>query len=239
MEIYHLSSSFDMMPFKVLTSSRQSMSGMSIGQYQVLGTLGQGAHSTILHIRRRKDAKQYALKVVPIADQDELKFLKQAGHEFQVAQMLDHSNLIKIYSLETEKDWLFRVKKVHLLTEYVRGKTLDTAPKLSVPQLVRVFLQVAGGMVYMHKKGVLHADLKPNNIMLSRTGEVKIIDYGLAWIRGKAKARLQGTPEYMAPETAKEKRVSEQTDIYNLGATMYRMITGKLPPATLTPEGQI
>src|SRR5262245_26249564 len=201
------------------------MSGMSIGQYQVLGTLGQGAHSTILHIRRRKDAKQYALKVVPIADKDELKFLKQAEHEFQVAQLLDHPNLIKIYSLETEKDWLFRIRKVHLLSEFVRGKTLDTM-KLSLPQLVQAFVQVAAAMVHMHKRGVLHADLKPNNIMIGRSGEVKVIDYGLAWIKGKAKSRLQGTPEYIAPETAKEKRVSEQSDIYNFGATMYRMVTG-------------
>jgi serine/threonine protein kinase len=215
------------------------MSAIAIGKYKVLGTLGQGAHSTILHIRRSEDAKQYALKVVNIGNKEEQKYLAQAEHEFRVSQLLDHPNLIKILALETEKDWLFRIRKVHLLLEYVKGKTLDMAPKLSLPQLVQVFLHVAAGLVHLHKKGVYHADLKPNNIMVGQTGEVKIIDYGLAWVKGKAKGRLQGTPEYMAPETAKSKQINEKTDIYNFGATMYRMVTGKLPPPMFSEEGRV
>ena len=160
-----------------------------------------------------------------------MKFLDQAQHEFRVAQMLDHANLIKIYALETVRDWLFRVRKVHLLIEYVNGQTLDTFPVLSVPRLVQVFVQVAAGLVHMHRRGVYHADLKPNNIMLSRAGDVKIIDYGLAWIKGENKGRVQGTPEYMAPEQAKQGMVNERTDIYNFGATMYRLVTWRLPPS--------
>ena len=67
--------------------------------------------------------------------------------------------------------------------------------------------------------------------MLSRAGEVKVIDYGLAWIKGEAKDRVQGTPEYMAPETVRSKVINERTDIYNFGATMYRLVTHKLPPS--------
>lgn len=210
------------------------MSGMSIGKYNVLGTLGQGAHSTILHIRRSADARQYALKTVTVEGKEEQKYYVQAQHEYRVAGMLDHPNLIRIHALETESDWLFRVRKLFLLLEYVNGKTLDEAPKLTLPQLVNVFVRVASGLVHMHKKGVFHADLKPNNIMLSKTGEVKIIDYGLAWIKGEAKGRIQGTPEYMAPETAKQKRVDEKTDLYNFGATMYRLVTGELPPQVMS-----
>src|ERR1700756_4423103 len=92
-----------------------------IGKFQVLGTLGTGAHSTILHIRRNADAKHYALKVVPIHGPKELKFLEQARHEFRVAQMLDHPNLIKIHALEVKRDWLFRARKVHLLIDFVNG----------------------------------------------------------------------------------------------------------------------
>jgi serine/threonine protein kinase len=205
----------------------------SIGRFQVLGQLGTGAHSTILHVRRNTDSTQYALKVVPIDGQPDHKFLEQAQHEFKVAQMLDHPNLIKIYALETIKDWLFRVRKVHLLIEYVNGKTLDTYPKLPLAQLVQIFVRIAAGMVHMHRRGVCHADLKPNNILLSRSGEVKIIDYGLAWVRGEQKGRVQGTPQYMAPEQAKEGIVTERTDIYNFGATMYRLVTWRLPPNAL------
>jgi len=206
---------------------------MNIGKFQVIGTLGSGAHSTILHVRRAEDARHYALKVVPIADAKEQKFLEQARHEFEVAQKLDHPNLIKVFALETERDWLFRIRKVQLLIEYVNGKTLDTVAQLSIPRLVQIFEKVAAGLVHMHRRSVCHADLKPNNIMLSRTGDLKILDYGLAWLKGENKERVQGTPEYMAPEQVKHRMVNERTDIYNFGATMYRLVTWHLPPNAL------
>jgi len=213
------------------------MAGQAIGNFQILGTLGKGANSTILHVRCSNDSKQYALKVVPIESKEDSKFLEQAQHEFKVAQMLDHKNLIKIYALETPRDWLFRVRKVHLLIEYVNGQTLDKMKQLSIPRLLQIFEKVASGMVHMHRRGVFHADLKPNNIMLSKTGDVKIIDYGLAWIRGEPKGRVQGTPEYMAPEQARGGNVNEGTDIYNFGATMYRLVTWKLPPPAVSTDG--
>lgn len=209
------------------------MPGRKIGEYQILGKLGEGAHSTIHHVRCSADAKHYALKVVPIDRKEDRKFLEQARHEYRVAQLLDHPNLIKVYTLEIQRDWLFRIRKVHLLIEYVNGKTLDLVPRLRMPQLVQIFERLARAMTHMHRRGVYHADLKPNNILLSKTGEVKIIDYGLAWIKGESKERVQGTPEYMAPEQVQQSIANDKTDIYNLGATMYRMVTGKLPPNTL------
>jgi serine/threonine protein kinase len=202
----------------------------SIGKFQVVGTLGTGAHSTILRIRRNADSKQYALKVVPIEGPDDQKYLDQAQHEFRVAQMLDHPDLLKIYALETTRDWLLRPRKIQLLIEYVNGRTLDTVPPMPLCVLVQVFVHIAAGLVHMHRRGVCHADVKPNNIMLSRTGDVRIIDFGLARIRDKNPRRLQGTPEYMAPEQAKHGHVTERTDIYNFGATMYRLLTWRLPP---------
>jgi serine/threonine protein kinase len=208
----------------------------SIGKFQVLGRLGTGAHSTILHIRRNKDSKQYALKVVPIEGAEDQKFIEQARHEFEVAQLLDHPNLIKIYAMETVRDLLLRPQSLHLLIEYANGKTLDLCPRFEITRLVQIFVQVAAGMVQMHRRGIYHADLKPNNILYTHTGEVKIIDYGLAWLKGEHKGRLQGTPEYMAPEQAKNCVVNERTDIYNFGATMYRLVTLRLPPST-APSG--
>src|SRR5262245_33311788 len=212
------------------------MAGINIGKFAVVSTLGTGAHSTILQVRRNADFKNYALKVVQIDGEEEMKFLDQARHEFRVAQMLEHENLIKIYALETVRDWLFRVRKVHLLIEYVNGKTLDTFPRIGLAQLVQIFVRVAGGLVHMHRRGVYHADLKPNNIMLSRTGDVKIIDYGLAWIKGEPKDRTQGTPAYMAPEQVTKNMVNERTDLFNFGATMYRMVTWRLPPSIADAE---
>lgn len=208
----------------------------SIGKYTVLGPLGRGAHSTILHVRRAADSREYALKIVTISGAEENKFLDQAKHEFRIAQMLDHANLIKIHALELKRDWLFRVRTAHMLIEYVNGKTLDSVP-LPQDQLVPAFGHIASGMAHMHRRGVFHGDMKPNNVLYGKRGEVKVIDYGLAWVKGEKKDRVQGTPEYMAPETARHKTVNERSDIYNLGATMYRLTTHQLPPMVV-PTGE-
>jgi len=208
-----------------------------IGKFAVLATLGAGAHSTILHVRREDDGREYALKVVSIDGDDDKKFLEQAEHELRVSKLLNHPNLVKVHCLELEKGFLGLggVKKARLLIEYVKGDTLDKAKLIKPAKLLRIFQQIAAGLAHMHQKGVLHADMKPNNVMVGRGNVVKILDYGLAWIKGEPKDRVQGTPEYMAPETAAHKMVSERTDIYNFGATMYRLTTFKLPPSPFPP----
>lgn len=213
------------------------MSEKTIGKFQVIDTLGTGAHSTILHVRRSADSKNYALKVVPVDDPEEdKKFVRQAQHEYRVGQLLEHKHLVKVHALELVKDWMFRVKKVHLLLEYVNGKTLDQCPPLSLGRMVQAFHQTADAMVHMHRRGVYHGDIKPNNLMLSRAGQVKILDFGLAHIRGEQSERVRGTPEYMAPETASHGLVNERTDIFNFGVTMYRTVTFRLPPCAVTAE---
>ena len=211
-----------------------------IGKYTILSTLGSGAHSQILRIRRDEDGREYALKLVAIDGPDDQKYLEQARHEFRVGQMLDHPSLMKVYCFETESDWFFRVKKARLLTEFVPGTTIDKSPLLKPAKLLRVLEKVAAGLVHMHKNGIFHADLKPNNIMLGPRLSVKILDYGLARVKSDPpKNRLQGTPEYMAPETASHKLINERTDIYNFGATMYRLATFQLPPPVIAETGAI
>jgi len=204
-----------------------------IGKFQVLATLGTGAGSSILHIRRAEDSREYALKMTSIEEEEDKKYLEQAKHELRVGQMLSHPSIVKVHCLETETDWRFRVKKVKLLVEYVPGKTLDKVPLLRTAKMLRVFEKVAAGLVHMHKQGVIHADLKPNNLMLGKGTNVKIIDFGLAHIKGEPKMRVQGTPEFIAPETVAHKQFSERSDIFNFGATMYRLTTFKLPPSLM------
>ena len=208
-----------------------------IGRVTVLGTLGAGANSTILRVRREADARDYALKIIPVTCEDDHKYLEQARHEFRVGQMLAHPNLVKVFAFETESDWRFRVKKAKLLVEYVPGDPLDAVPLSAPARLTRVFEKIASGVAHMHSQGVLHADLKPNNVMLGRGTSVKVIDFGLAWIKAEPKSRVQGTPEYMAPETASHKLVNERTDIYNFGATLYRTLTLHHPPGMVALAG--
>src|SRR5262245_1818065 len=99
-----------------------------IGKVHVLDTLGSGAHSSILHVRREAELRQYALKLVTIEKKDDLKYLEQAKHEYRVGRMLSHPNLVKVYCLEVETGWFSGPKKARLLIEYVPGKTMDKLP---------------------------------------------------------------------------------------------------------------
>jgi serine/threonine-protein kinase len=164
--------------------------------------------------------------VVKRQDADDDVYIAQAMHEFEVSQKLNHESIVKIYDVRVKKSW-FRVTGVELLMEYVEGQTLDEIEAPGIKQLVPIFYQVAAALGHMHRRGVYHGDLKPSNIMVMEDGRVKLIDFGTAWIKGEDKNRVQGTPQYMAPEQATDRVVDERTDIYNLGATMYRMFTGR------------
>jgi eukaryotic-like serine/threonine-protein kinase len=192
--------------------------------YRVVRPLGTGAGSTILLITDQATSKPYALKVVKRQDADDDIYVAQALHEFEVAQRFNHPGLLKIYDSRTRRKWL-RVSGVELLMEYVDGRILDDLKDPPLGQLVLIFIRIADALGYMHRRGVYHGDLKPMNIMLSKQGAVKILDFGTAWIKGQNKDRVQGTPQYMAPEQATEKVVDDRTDLYNFGATMYRLIT--------------
>jgi serine/threonine protein kinase len=194
--------------------------------YEVVRPLGRGAGSTILLVRDKSTGRRYALKVVRRQGPDDDIYVNQATHEWDVARMLNHPNILKALDCRVKKSW-FRINGVELLMEYVDGLMLDELASLPVPKLVAIFRKVADAMAHMHRRGVYHGDLKPGNLMVSKSGEVKVIDFGTAWIKGEDKARVQGTPEYMAPEQGSKRVIDEKTDLYNFGATMYRMFTGE------------
>ncbi len=211
------------------------LSGMN---YRVVNTLGSGAGSTILLISDKSaGGKRYALKVVRRQNEDDDIYIEQAKVEWNAAQKLNHPAIAKVYDCRIKKNWMFKVVGVELLLEFVDGATLDELEAPEMGQLVLVFCQVVSALNHMHRRGVYHGDLKPSNIMLSKTAQVKLIDFGTAWIRGEQKNRIQGTPQFMAPEQVTEKVVDQRTDIYNLGATMYRMFTGRFVNASLPKTG--
>src|SRR3954469_4966135 len=218
-----------------VSSSTPKLSAM---KYRVVSELGTGAGSTILQISdKTAGGKRYALKVVRRQDADDDVYIEQAKVEYAASQKLNHQNIVKIFDLRLKRSW-FKVTGVELLEEYVDGKTLDELEAPEMGQLVLIFNQVASALVHIHRRGVFHGDLKPSNIMLSKAGQVKLIDFGTAWIRGEDKNRVQGTPQYMAPEQANERVVDERTDMYNLGATMYRMFTGRFVQQGIPKVGE-
>jgi serine/threonine-protein kinase len=218
-------------------SSKPKLSAM---KWRVVNTLGTGAGSTILQISDKSaGGKRYALKIVKRDDEQENPnvYIDQARVEYEAGQKLNHPAIAKVYDLRVKKSW-FKVSGVELLLEYVDGKTLDEIEAPEMGQLILVFCQVASALTHMHRRGVFHGDLKPSNIMLSKTGQVKLIDFGTAWIRNKEKNRAGGTPQYVAPEQVTEKLVNARTDIYNFGATMYRMFTGRYANQGLPKAGE-
>jgi serine/threonine-protein kinase len=211
---------------------------LSAMKYRIVNPLGTGAGSTILLISdKTAGGKRYALKVVKRQGPDDDVYIEQAKREYDVAQKLKHPNIEKIYDMRVRRSW-FKVSGIDLLMEYVEGKTLDEIEAPEMGQLALMFCQVASAMTHMHRRGVFHGDLKPSNIMLSKDGQVKLIDFGTCWIRGEAKNRVQGTPQYIAPEQANDKVVDAKTDIYNLGATMYRMFTGRYAQGGIPKTGE-
>ncbi len=201
---------------------------LSAMEYRVVGPLGTGAGSTILQIAdRTRGGQRFALKVVKRLDSDDDIYIAQAQTEYEAAQKLNHPAIARIYDCRVKRSLLLKVTGVELLMEFVDGQTLDEVEAPTMPQLVLIFTQVADALVHMHRRGVYHGDLKPSNIMIAKDGRVKLIDFGTAWFKGQEKNRIQGTPQYMAPEQFTEKLVDERTDVYNLGATMYRMFTGR------------
>jgi serine/threonine-protein kinase len=114
--------------------------------------------------------------------------------------------------------------------------TLDQRLPQSHAEAVRIFHEVAQGLAHMHARGFAHADIKPNNILVSEDDHVKIIDLGQACAIGTVKKRIQGTPGYMAPEQAHRQAITEKTDIYNFGATMYWVPVHDVIPTALPPK---
>jgi serine/threonine-protein kinase len=122
--------------------------------------------------------------------------------------------------------------------ELVDGYSLDQREPKSVLEVVRVFERVVAGLAHMHSRGLVHADLKPSNILVTDQDHVKIIDLGQGCKIGTVKKRIQGTPGYMAPEQAHRREITPKTDIYNLGATMYWVLVRDVIPTALPPKDE-
>jgi serine/threonine protein kinase len=207
-----------------------------IGVYTVLAKLGEGAASTLYAVQHPKTKQVSALKFVKKTDEKSQRFLDQVEQEYAIGSKLDHDTIRKIKKLVKQRK-LLRVVSVSMIMELVDANTLDQKLPRNHTQAVEVFLQVAKGLGHMHDRGFVHADIKPNNVLVDEKGMVKIIDLGQACAIGTVKKRIQGTPGYMAPEQAHRTEIMPATDIYNLGAMMYWVLLGDVIPTSMPPKG--
>ncbi len=207
-----------------------------IAGYDVITTLGKGAGST-LYSARDKHGAPFALKRVTKKTAHDQRYIDQAVAEHQIASKFDHPQLRKSIKVIKLRE-LIRISEVVVVMELVEGKTLEDWRPESMLVTCRICRGVAAALKFMHEKGYVHADIKPNNIMVTSDGQVKIIDFGQSCPRHTVKERIQGTPDYIAPEQVKRQAITEQTDVFCLGATMYWMLTGKNIPTAFTRRNQ-
>jgi serine/threonine-protein kinase len=207
---------------------------LNVGGFSILERIGTGARSTIYLATDLEDNTSVALKRVIFERPEDSRVFEQMETEYKVAKRIDHPYVRKCYKLKKIRSML-KVREMLLSMELFDGENLEDSPTLSLGDVLLVFRLVATGLNAMHQRGFVHCDIKPNNILLSKAGSIKIIDLGQSCKIGTVKPRIQGTPDYIAPEQVRRNPLGPKTDIFNLGATMYWAITGKNVP-TLIPK---
>ena len=212
----------------------------SIAGYEVISTLGYGARSIIYRVRDGR-GDSYALKRVVKASNADQRFVDQAVAEHEIARRFNHPSLRRSFKCFKNRTFL-RVRDVVVLMEYVDGQTLEQTARPSIGDAIEVCRQAAKGLAAMHEAGYVHADMKPNNVLVARDAngqeDVKLIDFGQSCKIGTVKDRIQGTPDYIAPEQVRRQAITIRTDVFNLGATMYWLLTRRHVP-TIMPKGEV
>jgi len=205
-------------------------------RYEIIEELGKGGMGRVYRVLDTKINEEVALKLIrpEIADS---KTIERFGNELKMARKISHKNVCRMYHLSEESG-------THYITmEYVPGETLKgmirMTKQLSVGTAVSIAKQVCEGLGEAHRLGVVHRDLKPQNIMIDKQGNARIMDFGIARsLESKGTTRpgvMIGTPEYMSPEQTEFSEVDQRSDIYSLGIILFEMLTGRTPFEGETP----
>jgi Protein kinase domain len=214
-----------------MPTSLLSLAAALEGRYQVLSELGRGGMGIVYQAYDKQLKEQVAIKLLsPLLSADQ-EALERLTREVSLARRITHTNVIRIHDLS-------EVNGLHYVSmEYFSGSNLKEHLKRSGPlsllNAYQIFSQICDGLEAAHSQGVVHRDLKAQNIMVGPSGQIKIIDFGLArsvHLEGMtATGLIMGTPEYMSPEQVAGKHVDERADIYALGVILYEMLTGRVP----------
>lgn len=210
--------------------------GDTVEGYRVISEIGRGAASVIYLVQDPKSKQIWALKHVVKKNPKEQRFLDQTEAEYKIASQLDHESIRKIPRI-IKKGSLLKTNELYLVMELVDGVSLHEEQPDDLATLVDIFQQTASALWQMHDRGFVHADMKPHNVIvgvgLDNHHTAKLIDLGQSCKTGTIKKRIQGTPDYIAPEQVHRREITPKTDIYNFGATMYWVLTGKNIPTAM------
>jgi serine/threonine protein kinase len=214
-----------------LDTSRSAMP--SVGPYDLLEKIAEGGMGTVYRARHRDTGVVVAIKVMPPHMAGNPVLVKRFEQEFNAASRLDHPNIVRALDFGTAGG------VPYLVMEFVEGESLGQKiqrdGRLPETEAIRIIAQVAQGLYRAHKEGLIHRDIKPDNVMVMPDGTAKLCDLGLvkeldADLNLTRTGRGLGTPHFMAPEQFRNAKSADQRcDIYALGATLYMMVTGELP----------
>jgi serine/threonine-protein kinase len=216
-----------------------------IMEFRPLRLLGRGGTGCVYEVTD-KQGRHFALKHIIRKSEKDDRYIEQTLREHHVSLLLNHPcvrKTLRVYRKRTLAGfadfkrtwWPFVDSEVVIVMELVEGETLEQHPLDNLAEVCRVLKEVSSVLAEMHKRGYIHGDLKPVNIMFTPKGDVRIIDLGLASPVNSVKTRIHGTPGFIAPEQVLCKPLTQRTDVYCFGATMYRMLTGEHVP-TMIPN---
>ena len=204
-----------------------------IGKYELIRELGSGATSRVFLALDPFNNQQVALKLfrqdIMRDNRRAMAFRKLLRTEASLAGKLSHPHIVKIYDAVVDEDLNYMVM------EYVAGETLERYAEVDhlmpISTVAEIIYKCCKALEYAQSQGVIHRDIKPANLLLQGESDIKISDFGAALIETQQTTQVSGvgSPAYMSPEQIKEMSLTHQTDIYSLGVSMYKLLTGKLP----------
>lgn len=201
---------------------------MIVGQqYKILSELGAGGMGIVYHGVDVMLEREVAIKKLRSEFSSTPDIAERFRREAKIQARLNHPNIAHLYSFFKDGD------SFYIVMEFVDGTPFSKLTPMPWPQALVIFLEILEGLEYAHSLGVLHRDLKPDNIMAGPKGEVKIMDFGIAHVLGSVRQtreqNLVGTLSYICPELISSKEISARSDIYSLGILLFEIVSGKLP----------
>ncbi len=198
-------------------------------RYEIVGQVGTGGMSDVYKAKDHTLGRYVAIKVLKSEFSEDTNFVSKFRTEAQSAAVLEHPNIVNIYDVGSENG-------IHyIVMEYVEGITLKTyigkKGQLTYKEALSIAIQVGRGIQAAHAKNIVHRDIKPQNIIISTDGKVKVTDFGIARAvsENTIHSDVMGSVHYASPEQARNGYVSSRSDIYSLGIVMYEMVTGRVP----------
>lgn len=199
------------------------------GRYEIVGKIGTGGMSDVYKAMDHTLGRYVAVKVLKQEFSADMTFVTKFRTEAQSAAGLEHPNIVNVYDVGSENGFYY------IVMEYVEGITLKTyiekKGRLNYKETLSIAIQVSRGIQAAHAKNIIHRDIKPQNIIISTDGKVKVTDFGIARAvsENTIHSDVMGSVHYVSPEQARNGYVSVRSDIYSLGIVMYEMVTGRVP----------